>query len=149
MKFSSLSARQLLKMIRRSGIHDNTPRAAQCLAARIESGPRKSCIPKAKLRRAGLLPPVGAMEPCECPKDGKYTGFVISDGTTAVLIEDLCEPEFEYQGEKLQNRRGNLWWGKLWPNGKARILVCPKDADPSCKWFRPVCESNLSPVKSS
>lgn len=57
MNAANLTAAQLVKRLRRFK-GQNVRYLAMELAERIESGPRKSCIPKKKLRAAGLLPPV-------------------------------------------------------------------------------------------
>ena len=149
MRFRDLNARQLIRMIKKGGLKVREA-AAQTWANRIESGPGHSCTPKAKLRRAGLLPPVGALEEVPWPKDKNYAGLVMSDGTTCVLLERLCETEFVYQGENLTNFRQNKWWGRPYPAGGDPIVCVPDDTYPgSLKCYRIVCESSLSPAKSS
>jgi hypothetical protein len=61
MKLSKLSARQLSKHLARAmkgGDEQMAKSASYFWAQRIEGGPAKDCTPKAKLRKAGLLPPM-------------------------------------------------------------------------------------------
>jgi len=61
MKLSQMTAFQLSKHLHRAmkdGREARVKNISLCWAERIESGPKRSCIPKKKLRAAGLLPPV-------------------------------------------------------------------------------------------
>jgi hypothetical protein len=53
-----ITAFQMAKWIRRFKGSRSPIVLARAWAKRIEGGPGKSCIPKKKLRAAGLLPPV-------------------------------------------------------------------------------------------
>lgn len=54
-----ITAFQMAKWVRRVRSKKHDPRVvAYMWAKRVEGGPGKSCIPKKKLRAAGLLPPV-------------------------------------------------------------------------------------------
>lgn len=62
---------QMVKWIRRCNPKHDPRVVARALAKRIENGPARSCIPKKKLRAAGLLPPGGWKEVTKADVLGK------------------------------------------------------------------------------
>jgi hypothetical protein len=137
MNLSNLGAARLRKIIRKFRKQDPRP-AAQEWARRIESGPKKSCIPKAKLRRAGLIPKVGDLLPAEQPKSmDDYPGMIVSDGESYFMLIRLIENGETVEGQEIQNPWLKWWWGVRYPDGKARIPVCIyQDQKNDLTWHR-------------
>lgn len=152
MKYASQTAAQLRKLIRRRPSTAGVG-AAHHWAERIESGPRKCCIPKAKLRRAGLLPPVDDLVAIDMPatKD-EYPGCIVSDGSSCFMITREIRDGEEVDGEKVFNERRNKWWLVRYPDAKSRILGClDDDRAKELKWYRrkaSPCVSDPSPARS-
>jgi len=141
MNLRSLSANQLLKILRK--FHKRDPRpAAQEWARRIESGPKKSCIPKAKLRRAGLIPKVGDLVQVKSPKSKEeFPGLIVSDGESYFMITRPIETGEEIGGEAINNDLQNKWWAVRYPDGKVRIpiVLYPEN---TFKWYRRAKHAN-------
>jgi hypothetical protein len=152
MKYATQTAAQLIKLINRRPMTAGVG-AAHVLAERIEGGLRKTCIPKAKLRRLGLLPAVGSLEQIEKPSNcSDYPGCIIGDRDTYFMIIRPINEGEEFEGEKVDNSARNKWWAVSYPDKMVKMpAIINPGPNKGLKWYRrkaSPCVSAPSVVKS-
>jgi hypothetical protein len=151
MKYATQTAAQLIKLINRRPMTAGVG-AAHVLAERIERGWGKTCIPKAKLRRLGLLPAVGSLEEIEKPANSsEFAGRIVGDRDTYFMIIRPINEGEEFEGEKVDNSARNKWWAVSYPDRMVRMpVIINPGPNKGLKWYRrkaSPCVSDPSPAK--